>query len=75
MFVLFKNIQGVNIIGQSKHYWTKNIIGQSKHYWTKQVEVNIIGQSKAMRLNTAETCTDSNGASEASTSEVIEHFI
>jgi len=27
-----------------------------------------------MQLNTAETCTDSNGASEASTSEAIEHF-
>jgi len=37
-------------------------------------ELNIIGQSKAMRLNMAETCTDSNGASEASTSEEIEHF-
>jgi len=39
------------------------------------VELNIIGQSKVMRLNTAETCTDSNGASEPSTSEAIEHFI
>jgi len=28
-----------------------------------------------MWLNTAETCTDSNGASEASTSEAIEHFV
>jgi len=37
-------------------------------------ELNIIGQSKVMRLNTAETCTDSNGASEASTSEAIAHF-
>jgi len=38
-------------------------------------ELNIIGQSKVMRLNTAETCTGSNGASEVSTSEAIEHFI
>jgi len=37
-------------------------------------ELNIIGQSKVMQLNSAETCTDSNGASEASTSEAIEHF-
>jgi len=37
-------------------------------------ELNITGQSKVMRLNTAETCTDSNGASEASTFEAIEHF-
>jgi len=28
-----------------------------------------------MQLNTAETGTDSNGASEVSTSEAIEHFI
>jgi len=27
------------------------------------------------QLNIAETCTDSNGASEASTSEAIEHLI
>jgi len=27
-----------------------------------------------MQLNTAETFTDSNGVSEASTSEAIEHF-
>jgi len=38
-------------------------------------ELNIIGQSKVMQLNTAETCTGSNGASEVSTSEAIEHFI
>ena len=37
-------------------------------------ELNIIGQSKVIRLNTAETCTGSNGASEVSTSEAIEHF-
>jgi len=37
-------------------------------------ELNITGQSKVMRLNTAETCTDSNGASKASTSEAIDHF-
>jgi len=28
-----------------------------------------------MQLNTAEACTDSNGASEARTSEAIEHFV
>jgi len=28
-----------------------------------------------MQLNTAETCTDSSGASEVSTSEAIEHFV
>jgi len=28
-----------------------------------------------MQLNTAETCTGSNGASEGSTSEAVEHFI
>ena len=27
-----------------------------------------------MQLNTAETCAESNGAREASTSEAIEHF-
>jgi len=37
-------------------------------------EQNIIGQSKVMRHNTAETCTDGNGSSEASTSEAIAHF-
>jgi len=37
-------------------------------------ELNIIGQIKVMRLNTAETWADSNGASEASTSEAIAHF-
>jgi len=37
-------------------------------------ELNILGQSKVMRHNKAETCTDSNGASEASTSEAIAHF-
>jgi len=38
-------------------------------------ELNIIGQSKVMLLNTVQTCTDSNRASEASTSEAIEHFV
>jgi len=28
-----------------------------------------------MQLNTAETCTDSNGAAKVSTSEAIEHFV
>ena len=37
-------------------------------------ELRTFGQSKVMRLNTAEICTGSNGASEASTSEAIEHF-
>jgi len=37
-------------------------------------ELNIIGQSKVMRLNTAETCTGSNEAINLSTSEAFEHF-
>jgi len=28
-----------------------------------------------MQFNTAETCTDSNGAFKVSTSEAIEHFV
>jgi len=41
----------------------KNILGG---------ELRFFGQSKVMRLNTAETCTDSIEASEVSTSEAIE---
>ena len=66
-----------------KTYFDESAFLTNEHHTSKgcffhkllKHELRIFGQSKVMQLNTAETCTDSNGASEVSTSEAIEHFI
>jgi len=72
MFIVFK---AINI------FWRKCFVTNEHHtlkvcffHTLSRHELHISGQSKVIRLNTAETCRGINGVSEVSTSEAIEDF-
>jgi len=71
------------IVSRLETYFDESAFVSNEHHTLKvcffhkllRHELHIFGQSKVIQLNTAETCTDSNGVSEVSTSEAIEHFV